>query len=92
MIATLSRTYAQAVAGRTVSMAFSTTTKQFDLKYVANAGATAPTEIYLNEAVHYPNGFTCTAVHATCSHVGKNRVLVDNDVGATVVTVSIVQQ
>ncbi len=92
MVSTLSRTYAQAVAGITSRMFYSTSTSQFELEYMVNAAATAPTEIYLNEELHYPNGFNCTAVNAACVHADTNTLHVIANAGATTVSVTIVQK
>eukprot|EP00698_Gefionella_okellyi_P018391 TRINITY_DN5504_c0_g1_i1.p1 TRINITY_DN5504_c0_g1~~TRINITY_DN5504_c0_g1_i1.p1 ORF type:complete len:535 (-),score=129.34 TRINITY_DN5504_c0_g1_i1:62-1612(-) len=54
---TMSRTYAPAVAGHTLSMSYNNITAAFVLQYAVNAAATLPTEIYLCEKVHYPNGY-----------------------------------
>ena len=58
VIHTESRTYAQATAGDIISMSFNTTTLAFTLVYSNNPSCSLPTDIYLNEALHYPNGFT----------------------------------
>ncbi len=59
-VATLSRTYAQAVAGVTKSMSFNTDSKLFTLVYTANISIALPTEIYLNEV----GGVSSWTVHA----------------------------
>lgn len=51
----MSRTYAQAIAGRPTLMNFNTETALFQLTYVV--GSTAQTEIYLNSQWWYPGGF-----------------------------------
>jgi len=56
----LSRTYAQAVAGRTQSMKYDNVTKNFSLVYSICGECQGETEIYLNEDVHYENGFDVT--------------------------------
>lgn len=53
----LSRTYAQAVAGRTKAMKFNNATKEFYLEYELCEECKGETEIYLNEDIHYTNGF-----------------------------------
>lgn len=63
----LTRTYASAVAGKgvvivifsgkTKFMSFDFDTKLFLLEFVSNPEIHQPTEIYLNEAIHYPQGF-----------------------------------
>ena len=57
MLKMISRTYAQAVAGEITETFFNTTTAEFLLSYTLNSACTLPTEIYLNEALHYPNGY-----------------------------------
>jgi len=58
----LSRTYAHAVAGRTISSQFNPTTRGYRLAYSLQTGVAArgPTDIYVNEALQYPNGFAVT--------------------------------
>jgi endoglycosylceramidase len=94
MISGFSRTYAQAVAGVTSSMSYNATTGSFTLVYTTNPTIPAPTEIYLNEALHYPNGFKCVVMPASagkCVHAGTNSVQVfAGTTAATPVTVSIV--
>ena len=46
---------AQAIAGVPVHMAFDPSTRVFELVYNATI-STAPTEVYLNEPLHYPDG------------------------------------
>lgn len=53
----LSRTYAYAIAGMPVSMAFDPTTANFVLNYKVNTKANKPTEIYLNKKWFYANGY-----------------------------------
>ena len=53
----LSRTYAQAVAGRTTKMSYNNETKEFHLEYTVCADCGGETEIYLNEDIHYETGF-----------------------------------
>jgi endoglycosylceramidase len=56
-VKTLSRTYAQAIAGRPVHMAFDTKKSRFDLEYTPNPNITKNTEIYMNANLHYPHGY-----------------------------------
>jgi endoglycosylceramidase len=56
-VKTLSRTYAQAIAGVPVHMAFNSKTGKFDLEYEPNPNITKNTEIYMNKHLHYPNGY-----------------------------------
>ena len=63
----------QAVSGDFVSQTFSPETGNFLLSFIARTKlAHAPSLIYLNEDIHYPNGFTvrwlesnmCSRLHA----------------------------
>lgn len=61
----LSRTYATAVAGVTTSMTYSADSKSFDLIYNTSSACTyAVTQVYLNEDVHYKNGYSVVATPA----------------------------
>jgi len=64
-IKTLSRTYAQAIGGIPSRMTFNPDTAAFELVFNATITA-APTEIYLNEELHYPNGFKVDVEPADC--------------------------
>ena len=56
-----SRTYAQAVAGKTKTMKFDNSTSSFLLQYeVLTENMQAPTLIYFNEKLRYANGFNYT--------------------------------
>lgn len=55
-----SRTYAHAVAGKTVSMEFDDAIKVTTLVYEPIVTATKGTEIRLMKRVHYPGGFEVT--------------------------------
>lgn len=62
VVSVLSRTYAQVVAGTTVTSLFNTTTKVYQITFRGNPLVTAnETKIYLNELLHYPNGFIVNA-------------------------------
>jgi len=52
----LSRTYAPAIAGTPSRMFFDPDTAEFTLRYMAQDCAGAPTEIYVNQKLHYPKG------------------------------------
>ncbi|XP_065883588.1 endoglycoceramidase-like isoform X2 [Dysidea avara] len=57
----LSRTYAQAIAGNGVEMTFNHITSEFKLHYKIYESCTSNlTEIYMNEELHYPRGYTAT--------------------------------
>merc|ERR1711920_22014 len=72
----LSRTYAQAIAGLPVSMSFKSADASFELVYNASI-ISAPTEIYVNEALHYPSGFNTEIEPSDCVNVetSANRIL-----------------
>lgn len=55
-ITALSRTYAQAIMGKPLSIRFDTDSGAFRLQYEVKAG-NAPTQVYFNQAGWYPNGF-----------------------------------
>ncbi|EFA85830.1 hypothetical protein PPL_01061 [Heterostelium album PN500] len=59
-VRTLSRTYAQAIAGSPQKMTFDIQTASFTFSYEIDTSITQPTIIYLNEAMHYPNGYTAS--------------------------------
>eukprot|EP01116_Phalansterium_solitarium_P022334 TRINITY_DN7331_c0_g1_i1.p1 TRINITY_DN7331_c0_g1~~TRINITY_DN7331_c0_g1_i1.p1 ORF type:complete len:510 (+),score=172.13 TRINITY_DN7331_c0_g1_i1:1018-2547(+) len=78
-VKTLSRTYARAIAGVPTSMTFAPSTSAFTLVFNSNSSIAAPTEIYLNEALYYPNGFTVSVAPwgaATYSQPSPNIVQV----------------
>jgi endoglycosylceramidase len=56
----LSRTYATAVAGELKVTTFVPETAHFQLQYAPNATVAAPTEIFLNQQLYYPRGFSVT--------------------------------
>ena len=58
MVSTLSRTYPMAVAGNLHEFSYANDTKHFLLNFEANIAITQPTEIYLNEKLNYPDGYT----------------------------------
>lgn len=72
----LSRTYAQAIAGTPVRMDFDSAHATFELEFNASV-TSAPTEIYLNEAMYYPKGYRTEVEPSDCFHMEKhaNRVL-----------------
>lgn len=57
-LSTLSRTYAQAIAGHPIDMSYDPHSSEFRLDYMIVSGITGMTEIYFNEHLHYSNGFT----------------------------------
>jgi len=56
----LSRTYARAIAGHGIDTYFNSSTAVFYLEFSLDPSIKAPTEIYLNEAFHYPKGYQVT--------------------------------
>ncbi|XP_064403689.1 endoglycoceramidase-like [Halichondria panicea] len=61
LVKTMSRTYAQAVAGVAMEMKFDPDSLKFSLKYtITDACSSTVTEIYLNEDIHYQMGYTVT--------------------------------
>ena len=54
----LSRTYARAIAGVPISMAFDYTSGSFYLEYSINLSARGGTEIFLPKTFYYPRGYT----------------------------------
>merc|ERR1712085_3840 len=80
----LSRTYAQAIAGTPVRMSFELKDASFELEYKATI-VSAPTEIYLNEAMHYPMGFDTVIEPSNCVNVEThtNRVLLHLTIAET---------
>ena len=96
VVQSLSRTYAQAVAGRGVSMKYDNNTRDFDLEYTTCAAGecTGETEIYLNEDLHYDGGFNVTvnSEKAQWYQPKKNRIHVkhaENMVGGESVKINI---
>jgi len=91
----VSRSYAQAIAGNTTNMVYNTTTQQFTLMYNISITCTLPTEIYINEALNYPNGYTVTLFPPTAvtwSSPQRNSIFVyktKNTVHGTPVVVTI---
>jgi len=61
----LSRTYAQATAGPIKTMKFDNKKATFQLDFTLTV-TSAPTEIYLNEELHYPNGYTVDVTPQGC--------------------------
>ena len=76
---TLTRTYAQSVAGETISMNFNNDTHEFVLKYIPDPDIVLPTEIYLNENFHYPNGYRLIikpSAWASFYYIQKNKLYI----------------
>lgn len=79
------RTYPQAVAGNTVKFSFDLSSKEFVLVYeVSETCHSTESVVYLNEAVHYPLGYSVTVTPASVkwSSIEEN-LLVFNHPGST---------
>lgn len=61
----LSRTYARAIGGVPQHTTFDPATAAFQLSFIASV-TDAPTEVYLNEELHYPDGFVVDLQPANC--------------------------
>jgi hypothetical protein len=68
-ISVYSRSFAQAVAGTPTSMTFDPQSAQFQLCYVVDPTIIAPTEIYGNFKVHYPNGVDVAVTGAAAESI-----------------------
>jgi len=71
-LSALSRTYAQAIAGKPLHMEYDSFKRSFSLDFVATV-KDAPTEIYLNEELHYPTGYGFSASPPGCLTVTEKR-------------------
>lgn len=69
------RPYPVRIAGEPVSFSFDQATKVFTLTYRESADAQGPTEIYIPEARHYPNGFTIETRDVNWSPEYDGRIL-----------------
>jgi len=58
VIKAVSRSYPMAVSGKTLSIIYIDRTAHFNLEYETNTAIKQPTEIYLNEKLNYPKGYT----------------------------------
>lgn len=85
----LERTYPQATAGIPLDLNFDPDTGEFLYRYQPRL-ATAPTEIYVPVALHYPNGYHVEIEgRRSLSPVGSKRLLVGADDGAAEVTIRV---
>lgn len=91
----VSRTYTAAIAGRGRHTSYDRKTRRFELSYDAKPGCKLPTEIYLNEADHYPFGFKARplprAPHSAIAPESRSSRAVDRvarrrDMGAPIPT------
>jgi endoglycosylceramidase len=69
------RTYPQRVAGKPVSFGFDPITRVFTLTYNRVDGVTGPTEIFIPEARHYPNGFRIVSADKNMKTEWDGRIL-----------------
>lgn len=60
----LTRTYAQAYQGIPTKLSFNTETNKFVTVYTLSPSVNAPTVIYLNQAMNYPNGYNISIVNS----------------------------
>ncbi len=86
----LSRTYPQATAGTPLALSFDPDTAAFSYRYTPKVDATAPTEIYVPVALHYPQGYQVTVSGAVVrSAPNAPRLVLENEAGAAEVSVSV---
>jgi len=79
-VAALSRTYAPKIGGVPQQMQYDMSTGAFRLQYLSNGGST---EIYMNEHMNYPAGYSVHAFNAATKKMGTNRIEVQADAGVT---------
>mmetsp|Transcript_41352 Transcript_41352/g.48021 ORF Transcript_41352/g.48021 Transcript_41352/m.48021 type:complete len:499 (-) Transcript_41352:134-1630(-) len=86
MASSLSRTYAKIVAGRTVTQRYDNVTYLYLLVFTGDALVTRnTTRIYLNEALHYGNGYSVQVTsslgseYVSWERVGVNHIDVQHD-------------
>ncbi|EAL72387.1 hypothetical protein DDB_G0270074 [Dictyostelium discoideum AX4] len=96
-ITALSRTYAQAIAGVPLSMSFNPANSDFSFSYNINTTITQPTQIYLNQDIYYPNGFTTNIITgtATVSIPQKNLIYIlpnSNTINQSTITITILKK
>lgn len=85
----LERTYPQATAGIPVALSFDPDTAEFNYQYTPRA-ASAPTEIYVPVALHYPQGYLVAVSGATITSApNAPRLVLQNTAGATEVNVTV---
>jgi len=69
LITVFSRTYAQYISGTPTKMDYKEDNYDFDLCYYINPSITAPTVVYYNKNMHYPNGVEITKSGSAASYV-----------------------
>ena len=88
--AVLTRTYALATAGTPTAQSFDPDTAAYSYSYTPDAAVTAPTQIFVPVAQHYPQGYQVTVTGATVtSAAGATVLTLQNTAGAGKVEVSI---
>jgi len=97
-VAALSRTYAQAVAGKLYNSTFDRPSSRYHLEFQHKKSITQPTEIYLNKKWHYPLGYQIIISPnnaATWKEADINRIFVtvlSTIADGTLITVTITPQ
>jgi endoglycosylceramidase len=88
----LSRTYPQATAGIPQALSFDPATGAFSYRYTPRL-ASAPTEIFVPLALHYPNGYTVTVSGArVVSPANTSPLLIENAAGASEVVITLTRR
>ena len=54
--------YSQAIAGQPIAHKFDPSSSKFTLSFRANTSISSPSEVYLNEKLYYPNGYSVKSV------------------------------
>lgn len=52
-------------------MKYDNNTHIFELEFIADPAITQPTEIYLNENLHYPNGYYVAIIPSTAANISQ---------------------
>ena len=89
----LERTYPQATAGTPLALSFNPDSAAFSYRYTPRPSVTAPTEIYVPVALHYPQGYRVNVSGATItSAANAQRLVIQNTAGASEVTVTVTRR
>ncbi len=89
--AVLTRAYALATAGTPTAQSFDPDSAAFSFSYTPDPAVTAPTQIFVPVAQHYPRGYQVTVSGASVTSAPGAAVLtLQNLPGASAVTVSVV--
>ena len=90
MAAVLTRTYPLATAGTPIAQTFDPDSAAFSFSYTPDITVTAPTQIFVPVAQHYPKGYQVSVSGATVTSAAGAAVLtLQNEAGATKVEVSV---